>query len=227
MDDSNRPRIRVLLADDHAIVREGTRELLEREPDIEIVGEAQDGEEAVRLARETMPDVIAMDISMPRMNGIEATRIIKSQMPNIAVLVFTAYDEDPYVLALLNAGAAGYLMKNVRSAELVHAIRAVAAGESVLHPSIARKLINRVIQRKDKQTEPAPSPLSEREAQVLTAAGRGLSNKEIASELAISPRTVQVHLANIFGKLSVGSRTEAVLRALRSGWIDIPDTDER
>ncbi len=215
-------KITVLLADDHAIVREGTRELLEREPDIRIVGEAQDGEEAVRLALLYRPKVICMDISMPKLNGIEATKIIKKHLPLTGVLVFTAYDEDPYVFALLGAGAAGYLLKNVRSTELVQAIRSVAAGEPVLHPSVARKLIDRVSQKTPEPTT-EPNPLSEREIQVLTLAGRGLGNKEIAAELRISPRTVQVHLANIFSKMGVGSRTEAVLKAVKSGWLALSD----
>jgi DNA-binding NarL/FixJ family response regulator len=138
------------------------------------------------------------------------------------VLVFTAYDEDPYVFALLGAGAAGYLLKNVRSQELVQAIRSVAAGESVLHPSVARRLINRVSQ-KPPSSGKEPNPLSDRETQVLTLAGRGLGNKEIAAELQISPRTVQVHLANIFSKMGVGSRTEAVLKAVKCGWLALED----
>jgi two-component system, NarL family, response regulator LiaR len=221
-----KPMITVLLADDHAIVREGTRELLEREPDILVVGEAQDGEEAVRLALSTKPMVITMDISMPKLNGIEATRIIKQELPGVAVLVLTAYDEDPYVLALLQAGAAGYLLKNVRSIELVQAIRAVAAGESVLDPSVIRRLVDRIAAPDGQRPgEKKSTPLSDRETQVIAFASRGLSNKEIASSLKISPRTVQVHLANCFSKLSVGSRTEAVLTALRNGWITLKDTE--
>lgn len=216
-------KITVLLADDHAIVREGTRELLEREPDMQVVAEAANGEEAVHLALKTKPDVIAMDISMPRMNGIEATRKIKQALPKTSILVFTAYDEDPYVFALLEAGAAGYLLKNVRSSELVSAIRSVAMGESVLHPSVAKKLINKVSQKAIRPAMAAPDPLSERESQVLLLAARGLGNKEIAAELNISPRTVQVHLANIFSKFGVGSRTEAVLYAVKNGWISLSD----
>lgn len=217
-------KITVLLADDHAIVREGTRELLEREPDMRVIAEAQDGEEAARLALLTKPRVVVMDISMPKLNGIEATRKIKQHLPQTSILVFTAYDEDPYVFALLQAGAAGYLLKTVRSSEIVHAIRAVAAGESVLHPQVATKLINKIVEKTPKPEEPSPSPLSGRELQVLKLAAQGLGNKEIASALFISPRTVQVHLANIFSKLDVGSRTEAVLCALKSGWISLDDT---
>jgi DNA-binding NarL/FixJ family response regulator len=219
-------KIAVLLVDDHAIVREGTRELLEREPDIEIAGEAQDGEEAVLMALQTRPKVILMDISMPKINGIEATRIIKQKLPEAAILVFTAYDEDPYIFALLNAGAAGYLLKNVRSAELVRAIRAVASGESVLHPSVVRRLISRVAQKAPTSPDVLPNPLSDREVQVITLAGRGLGNKEIAADLSISPRTVQVHLANIFSKLGVGSRTEAVLCTLKNGWVSLADLQD-
>lgn len=223
---SHGQKITVLLADDHAIVREGTRELLERQSDIEVVGEAADGEEAIALALKTKPQVITMDISMPRINGIEATKVIKERLPQTAILVFTAYDEDPYVFALLQAGAAGYLLKTAKSDDLVHAIRSVAVGESVLHPSVATRLINRLVQKTPKPTVAQPNPLSEREIQVLGLAADGKSNKEIAGALFISPRTVQVHLANIFSKLGVGSRTEAVLRALKYEWIAAPEMPE-
>ena len=216
-------KISVLLADDHAIVREGTRELIERTPDLKVVGEAADGEEAVKLAVDLEPQVVVMDIAMPRLNGIEATREIKRLLPSTGILVFTAYDEDQYVFSLLQAGAAGYLLKNARGQDLLMAIRAVATGESVLHPSVARKVIDRLLRSGPQQetitTE--DSPLSEREQEVLELAAQGMSNREIATQLYISPRTVQVHLANTFTKMEVGSRTEAVILALRHGWITV------
>ncbi len=218
-------KIRILLADDHAVVREGTRELLEREEDMEVVAEAGDGEEAVRLATVQRPDVAIMDIAMPRLNGIEATKQIKTTCPATAVLVLTAYDDDQYVFALLEAGAAGYLLKDVHAAELIKAIRAVRAGESVLHPAIARKVINRFAQPTDeREKKSALEQLTERELEVLKLAAKGMTNREIAQELVLSVRTVQVHLSNVFGKLGVGSRTEAVVKGLRKGWLTLKDT---
>ena len=217
--------IKVLLADDHVLVREGTSGLLEREHDLKVVAEAGDGEEAVRLATLHRPDVILMDIAMPTLNGIEATRQIKALMPDTAVLVLTAYDDDQYVFALLEAGAAGYLLKDVRGRDLVEAVRAVHAGESVLHPVIARKVIDRYARPPGEATqESEPAALSERELEVLTLAGKGLSNREIADNLVLSARTVQAHLSTIFAKLGVGSRTEAVVLALRQGWLTLEDT---
>lgn len=218
-------RIRVLLADDHVLVRQGTRELLEREEDIEVVAEADDGEEAVRLATSQCPDIAIMDIAMPKLNGIEATRQIKALHPATAVLVLTAYDDDEYIFALLEAGAAGYLLKDVHSDELIKAIRAVHAGESVLHPAIARKVINRFAQPADKRTEErALDQLTERELEVVRLAAKGMTNREIARELVLSVRTVQAHLSHIFNKIGVSSRTEVVLHALRKGWLTLEDT---
>ena len=217
-------KIKVLIADDHAVVREGTRQILEREPDIEVVAEAADGEEAVRLAGRSKPDVVIMDIAMPGIDGIEATRQIKSLYPSIAVLILSAYDDDQFVFSLLEAGAAGYLLKSVRGRELIDAVRQVHAGESVLHPAIARKVLNRFVPASDKTTRPKPSDmLSERELAVLRLATRGLSNQEIADELCLSLRTVQAHLGHIFNKLQVSSRTEAVVHALKQGWVTLED----
>lgn len=218
--------ITVMLVEDHVMVREGTRQLLEREPDLRVVAEAGDGETAVRLAATHSPDVVVMDVALPGIDGIEATRRIKQENHAATVLVLSAYDDDQYVFALLEAGAAGYLLKDVSSRELVDAIRAVNAGESILHPSIARKVIDYFShhagaweQRSTEETEEAQ--LTDRELEVLAQAAKGLTNREIARELSISVRTVQVHLSNAFGKLNVGSRTEAVLYAVRKGWIDL------
>jgi len=216
-------KIRVLLAEDHVIVREGTRELVQHEPDMEVVGEAGDGEEAIQLATKLRPDVVIIDIAMPKLNGIEATKQIKELYPATAVLVLTAYDDDQYIFALLEAGAAGYLLKNVRGRELIDAIRAVYAGESVLHPAITRKVIESFMPAGKPAERRIAEPLSEREMEVVKLAGRGMSNKDIAEELSLSVRTVQAHLGNIFNKLGVGSRTEAVLYALKKGWVALED----
>lgn len=218
-------KIRILLAEDHVLVRQGTRELLEQEDDMEVVAEAGDGEQAVKLVAEKHPDVAIVDIAMPKLNGIEATKKIKTIHPATAVLVLTAYDEDEYVFALLEAGAAGYLLKDVRAEELVKAVRDVFAGESVLHPSIARKVVSRFARSAEGRDEEGTlEQLTERELEVLRAAAKGMTNQEIAAKLYISVRTVQAHLSNIFGKIGVGSRTEAVVHALRKGWITLEDT---
>ncbi len=216
--------IKVLIADDHAVVREGTRQILEQEADMEVVAEAADGEEAVRLAGSGKPDVAIVDISMPRLDGIGATKQIKALYPNISVLILTAYDDDQFIFSLLEAGAAGYLLKSVRGQELVDAVRAVYAGESVLHPAIARKVLNRFAPAGGGAQKQRPAEvLSEREMEVLKLACRGLSNQDIAGELCLSLRTVQAHLGHIFNKLQVSSRTEAVVRALKEGWITLKD----
>jgi DNA-binding NarL/FixJ family response regulator len=216
--------IRILIADDHAFVREGTRRILEQEPDLEVVAEAGDGEEAVKLSCDLKPDVALLDVAMPRLDGIEATRRIKALCPGVAILVLSAYDDDQFVFGLLEAGAAGYLLKNVRGQEIVDAIRAVHAGESVLHPSVARKVLNRFAGTSGKQREKkALDLLTEREMEVLRMVTKGSSNKEIADRLCLSVRTIQGHLANIFNKLRVSSRTEAVVHALKEGWVTLDD----
>jgi len=217
-------KIKILIADDHAVVREGTRQILEREPDLEVVAEAGDGEVAVRLAGTSKPDVAIIDISMPKVDGIEATRQIKALYPGITVLILTAYDDDQFIFSLLEAGAAGYLLKSIRGRELIDAVRAVYAGESVLHPSIARKVLNRFVSTPDKPKERKPSEvLSEREMEVLRLATKGLTNQDIAKQLYLSIRTVQAHLGHIFNKLKVSSRTEAVVYALKEGWVTLDD----
>ncbi len=217
-------KIKILIADDHAVVREGTRQILEQEADLNVVAEAVNGEEAVKLAGSSRPDVAIIDIAMPVVDGIEATRQIKALYPAVAVLILTAYDDDQFVFGLLEAGAAGYLLKSVRGKELIDAVRQVYAGESVLHPAIARKVLNRFVPTVGKTTEKKQAEvLSERETEVLRLATRGLSNQEIADELFLSLRTVQAHLGHIFNKLQVSSRTEAVVHALKEGWVTLDD----
>lgn len=217
-------KIKILIADDHAVVREGTRQILEQEPDLDVVAEAADGEEAVKLASSSRPDVAILDIAMPKVDGIEATRKIKELCPGVAVLVLTAYDDDQFVFGLLEAGAAGYLLKSIRGRELVEAVRQVYAGESVLHPAIARKVLNRFTPTGEKKGMPEPAKvLSEREIEVLQLATQGLSNHEIADKLFLSLRTVQAHLGHIFNKLKVSSRTEAVVHAIKAGWVTLDD----
>ena len=211
--------IRILLADDHVMVREGTRRILEKETDLHVVAEASDGREAVALTQREHPDVAVIDISMPLMNGIEATKEIKRISPQTAVLVLSAYDDDEYVFAILEAGAAGYLLKNARGSEVIDAVRRVHEGESVLHPAIAKKLLQHISHDRAPTVDGVDESLTEREMTVLRLAGQGLSNREIADNLVVSPRTVQSHMANIFSKLGVGSRTEAVLMGLRRGWL--------
>lgn len=212
-------KIKVLLADDHVIVREGTKELVQRQPDMQVVAEASDGVEAVELARLYRPDVIVMDIAMPNMNGIEATKQIKKILPSTAVLILTAYDSDQYIMALLEAGAAGYLLKNVRGNQLIEAIRAVYSGESILQPSTTRRVIDHLkIKAIRTEEDSAANTLTEREMEVLKLAAKGVSNRDIAEQLFVSNRTVQTHLSNIFKKLAVASRTEAILYGLKRGW---------
>jgi NarL family two-component system response regulator LiaR len=219
-------KIKVMLVEDHVLVREGTREMLDQEDDLQVVAEAGDGEQAVQLAAEYRPDIIIMDIARPKLNGIEATRQIKAANPTTSVLVLTAYDDDQYVFAFLEAGAAGYLLKDISTSDLIRAIRAVHAGESVLHPAVTRKVIDYFARQPGEERGETSDPLerlTDREMEVLRLAGKGMTNREIASDLSISIRTVQVHLSNVFGKLGVGSRTEAVLYALRMGWLTLED----
>lgn len=214
--------IRVLLAEDHDIVREGTRQLLERAGDLSVVGEAGDGEEAVRLAEILRPDVVVMDVRMPRMGGIDATRLLKARHPKIRVLILSAYENDEYVLPLLEAGADGYLLKTAKGVELAQAIRNVHAGRTALDPLVAGKVVSHLVGRQQgHRAEGMAESLTGREVEVLQAAAKGMANKEIAEALCISSYTVQVHLRNIFGKLGVDNRTEAVTYALAHGWIKL------
>jgi len=219
-------KLTVLIADDHPLVREALHQALDGERDMKVVAEAGDGEEAVKLASELKPDVAVMDIVMPRLNGIEATRKIKEIAPNIAILILTAYDDDEYVLGLLDAGAAGYLLKSTRGRDLAGAIRAIKSGKSVLHPKIIAKLLKRAMIAPVEERKTSDL-LSERESEVLRLVALGMSNKEIAEKLFLSQRTVKAHLTNIFNKLNVASRSEAIVKGLQWGLVTLENTEDK
>ena len=208
--------IRVVVVDDHALHRDGTRQILEAHADLQVVGDANSGEIALALVNQLHPDVVLMDIRLPGMNGIEVTRRLTRDHPDVRILMVSAYDEDEYVRGALEAGAAGYLSKTAPGKELVQAVRSVAGGTSVLQSGLtARLLIS------SRQREPDAADLSDRELAVLTLLADGLHNREVAAQLGISPRTVDRHCDNIYAKLGVGSRTEAVVRAISTKLLSV------
>ena len=214
-------RIRVLIADDHAILRNGIRALLSTEPDMEVVGEAGDGQEAVAQARALRPDVILMDLVMPNMDGIEATRRITAEQPEVRVLVLTSFAADDKVFPAIKAGALGYILKDSGPAELVQAIHQVHQGQPSLEPAIALKMLQELAHPPERP--PTPDPLSEREMEVLRLLAQGKSNREIADLLVITELTVRTHVSNILGKLHLASRTQAALYALKEGLASLDD----
>lgn len=208
--------IRILLADDHHIVRAGIRQLLELAEDMQVIAEAGDGEETKTLIRDNQPDVVVLDIQMPKSSGIEVTRWVRKNFPEVGVLILTAYDDDPYVMAVLQAGANGYILKTAQAEELIQAVRDVYEGKSALAPIIQKKLMSYIFKSNEKKLV---EPLTDRELEILRLVAMGYTNKAIGAHLGISDRTVQGHLAHIFAKLQAASRTEAVMRAVSLGLI--------
>lgn len=208
--------IRVVLADDHAVVRAGIRNFLERARDIRVIAEVDDGVQAIEVIQDHEPDVAVLDIQMPHKTGIEVTRWVRSNVPSTGILILTAYDDDPYIMAVLQAGANGYVLKTADAEDVVQAVRSVHEGSSALDPKIARKVMAHV--SGSKMTVPVEN-LTDREIEVLELTAKGYTNKAIGVQLGISDRTVQGHLAKIFNKLHAESRTEAVMRAVSLGWL--------
>lgn len=215
--------IRVMLVDDQALFREGLETMLSIHKDIQVVGQAGDGQEALEVAAKLQPDVALMDVRMPIMDGVRATRLLKEALPQCKVIVLTTFDDDEYIFDALRMGAVGYLLKDVPSAQLVDAIRAAARGESVLEPSVAAKVIAEFTRVSNmvppRQMEGLVEPLSERELEILGLIARGASNKEVAEQLFIAEGTVKNHMTHILGKLGVRDRTQAVLKARDLGLV--------
>jgi two-component system response regulator NreC len=214
-------KIRVLLADDHPIVRTGLRALLADEPDIEVIAEAEDGREAVRLAEELQPAVALMDLSMPGLSGLEATRQIKHRVPQVKVLILTRHTNEEYVLQILRAGASGYVVKNAAPAELVSAIRAVYRGDSFLSPAISRTVIEEYVRQAEAMVKDGYEQLTDREREVLQLIAEGHSSREIAERLTISENTVRTHRANLMDKLTIHSTAELTQYAIRKGLVGL------
>lgn len=209
-------KIKVILADDHAVVRSGIRQFLDNAEDIEVIAEAEDGAAARDLIEQSNPDVAVLDIQMPNATGIEVTRSVRANHLDVGVLVLTAFDEDPYVTAVLQAGANGFVLKTASPEEIIQAVRDVYEGKTVLDPAVSKRLLTKLASGEDSAVY---EPLTERELEVLGLAAKGFTNKAIGVQLEISDRTVQGHLAHVFNKLQANSRTEAVMRAVSLGWL--------
>ncbi len=216
-------KIKLLLADDHAVVRSGLRMLLSAQPDMEIIAEAETGVETVAKTQEFRPDVVLMDVEMPEMNGIEATRRIKQSVPETAVLALTMYEDEQYFFEMLKAGASGYVPKRAAPDELVNAIRTVSQGEVFLYPTLAARLVNDYLNRDETAVSDPEEDLTPREREVLIQIAEGLTNPEIAEILTISVKTVDRHRENIMRKLNLHSRVDLVKYAIRKGLIDLDD----
>jgi len=217
-------KISIIVADDHPLFRQSISSVLQKQPDFQVVAEASDGEEAVKLAAELQPDVVLMDITMPRLDGLEATRQIKASHPSIIVLVLTIHSDDQHIIEILEAGAAGYLTKSVFGEAVVQAVRGVVAGEMILSPPIGERLLKQAARHPVKQVPlQAGEKLSLRELEIIKLVARGMDNKSIAKDLGLTVRTVKGHLGNIFLKLNVGSRTEVVITGLRAGFLSVDD----
>ncbi len=214
-------KTRVLVADDHPLIRQGLAQVLEMEEDIEIVGEAGNGRECVEKARAVRPDVVLVDINMPVMNGLEASRAIKEALPEVGVLILTIHDADEYLLEAVRNGVDGYVLKDVDPAVLVQAIRSVKAGRGYLHPSLGVRLMHGVRRQQGTREERAEDVLTAREVEVLHLLAEGVSNRDIAERLFISEKTVKNHTNSIFRKMGVSDRTQAVLQAIKKGWVQV------
>ena len=210
-------KTRVLMADDHTLFRDGVRALFASAPDLELVGEAATGEEAIALAASLQPDLIIMDLQMPGMNGIEATRRIVTTSPHVGILVVTMFDDNHSVFASMQAGARGYVLKGANHAEMLRAIRAVASGEAIFGPTIATRLMDYFANIRPQPALPVFPELTDREREILVLIAEGRKNAEIATELVLSPKTVRNHITNILSKLQVADRAEAILRAREAG----------
>jgi NarL family two-component system response regulator LiaR len=217
----NKTKIRILIVDDHAVVRKGIRALLATEDDLDVIGEAENGEQAVELYSELKPDLLLLDLIMPKVNGIEVIKKIKGDHTGAKILVLTSFAADDQVFPAIKAGALGYLLKDTEPDDLINAIRQVYRGESSLSPAVARKVLEEVFHPAEKPL--SPDPLTRREVDVLQVLAKGKSNRDIAEELTISETTVRTHVSNILGKLHLASRTEAALYALKEGMANIDD----
>lgn len=226
LNQDKRGKTRIMLADDHPLLCQALRDVLGKQPDFEVIAEARDGEEAVKLATKLIPDVVIMDISMPKLNGIEATRQIKANYPTIAILVLTVHSDSEHILSILQAGAGGYLTKSVYGDEVINAVRAVVCGEAVLSPAVSQQVLRYAFQHITKPLSlDAGDKLTAREIEILRLVTKGISNKDIALRLGLSLRTVKGYLSDLFLKLNVASRTEAVIIGLRKGIFTLEDLE--